>query len=188
MTERLNFKKYGFIRNKENDFSDDGNRFKCYDYKGIEITYLKDPDYEVFLSARVPYYSSLELFFPKVADTSSKMLGIADRYNQGQSITNEDLESWAKDLDEMLEMKKEIDEYVDSLRGNATINVYKFNNEYFVYFYDKYHKSPCNQIFTKLGTKLNDWRITGTARSYNLKVKVITLGAQSEEIVDICNQ
>ena len=188
MTERLNFKKYGFIRNKENDFSDDGNRFKCYDYKGIEITYLKDQYYGVFLSARVPYYSSLELFFPKVADTRSKMLGIADSYNHGQSVTNEDLESWAKDLDEMLELKKEIDEYVDSLKGNATINVYKLNNEYFIYFYDKYNNYLCKQKFTRLGLKLDDWRIIETARRYNLKVKVITLGTESEEIIDICNQ
>lgn len=44
----------GFIRTKEKDFSDDGNRFKTLDYKGLEITYLKDNE-DYYLDIRVPY-------------------------------------------------------------------------------------------------------------------------------------
>lgn len=37
------FKKYGFVRTPEHDFSGDGNRFATYSYKDrIQITYLND--------------------------------------------------------------------------------------------------------------------------------------------------
>lgn len=51
--DRLNFKKYGIERNPAGDFSDDGNRFRAYVCNGVPISYLKDPEYGVYLSIRV---------------------------------------------------------------------------------------------------------------------------------------
>lgn len=51
--DRLNFKKYGIERAPDLDFSDDGNRFRGYRCNGVPISYLKDPNYGVFLSIHV---------------------------------------------------------------------------------------------------------------------------------------
>lgn len=38
--ERINLTKYGFIRSKEDDFSDDGNRFTCYKVGNVRVSKL----------------------------------------------------------------------------------------------------------------------------------------------------
>lgn len=51
---RINLIKYGFKRNSENDFVDDGNHFKFYCYKGLPISYLKSEG-EYYLDLRLDY-------------------------------------------------------------------------------------------------------------------------------------
>ena len=46
------FSKFGFERDAENDFSDDGNRFKAYKYGSVRVTYLSAHG-EVYISAHV---------------------------------------------------------------------------------------------------------------------------------------
>lgn len=46
--------KRGFIKREDLNFSDDGNRFIGFEYKGMPITYLKS-DGEFYLSVRVDY-------------------------------------------------------------------------------------------------------------------------------------
>lgn len=46
--------KRGFIRLEDEDFRDDGNKFKVYYYKGLRITYLKSYG-EYYLSIDLPY-------------------------------------------------------------------------------------------------------------------------------------
>ena len=54
--------KYGFIRNKAEDFSDDGNRFRVYShpqYPGIRVTHHHSEAYGYFISARMEYNNKL---------------------------------------------------------------------------------------------------------------------------------
>ena len=53
--KRINMAKYGFIRTPDDDFSDDGNRFTCYqagEYENIRISKLVS-DGRVYLSSQV---------------------------------------------------------------------------------------------------------------------------------------
>ena len=51
--QRIILTKYGFIRDKEEDFSDDGNRFQCYKVgKRVRVSKLVS-DGEVYISARI---------------------------------------------------------------------------------------------------------------------------------------
>ena len=72
--KRINLVKYGFVRNQEEDFSDDGNRFQCYKVgKRVRVSKLV-ADGEVYISARIdgnkldyaeysvlPHYKSLDV-------------------------------------------------------------------------------------------------------------------------------
>jgi hypothetical protein len=71
--ERINMKKYGFVRWPEEDFSDDGNRFTCYRAgEKVRISKLNSAG-QVYISARIdgtklpyevysklPHYKSLD--------------------------------------------------------------------------------------------------------------------------------
>lgn len=110
----LNFKKYGFIRTPEKDFKDDGNSFKCYDYKGIRFSYLKS-DGNVYLAGRFFRNYDKELLNKELAEVGDQITSILNRYNGIDSycIDNEVLESYVKDLDYILTL---IDKYIYHLR------------------------------------------------------------------------
>ena len=75
----------GFTRTKEKDFSDDGNRFKTLEYKGLEITYLKDND-EYYLDIHVPY--SDKYLWEDISD--KEWYRATGRYNGTTEIDVED--------------------------------------------------------------------------------------------------
>ena len=50
--ERITMTKYGFIRSKEDDFSDDGNRFTCYRVGKVRISKLVS-DGEAYIDAYI---------------------------------------------------------------------------------------------------------------------------------------
>lgn len=84
----------GFIRTKEKDFSDDGNRFKTLEYKGLEITYLKDND-EYYLDIHVPY--SDKYLWEDISD--KEWYRATGRYN---GVTNIDVEDFINICEETL--------------------------------------------------------------------------------------
>lgn len=70
--ERINLTKYGFIRSKEDDFSDDGNRFTCYRVGKVRVSKIVSHG-EVYIAARrddhkldyedyskLPHYKSMD--------------------------------------------------------------------------------------------------------------------------------
>lgn len=84
----------GFTRTKEKDFSDDGNRFKTLEYKGLEITYLKDND-EYYLDIHVPY--SDKYLWEDISD--KEWYRATGRYN---GVTNIDVEDFINICEETL--------------------------------------------------------------------------------------
>ena len=72
---RINYKKYGFVRDNESDFSDDGAYFRCYKLGKIQITVCTDFGM-YFISAR----ASDELYKTKPLDYEvySKLPGYKD--------------------------------------------------------------------------------------------------------------
>jgi hypothetical protein len=53
--KRIELTKYGFIRSKEDDFSDDGNRFTCYRVGKVRVSKLVS-DGEAYISASIDDY------------------------------------------------------------------------------------------------------------------------------------
>lgn len=53
--KRIELTKYGFIRSKEDDFSDDGNRFTCYRVGKVRVSKLVSEG-EAYISARIDDY------------------------------------------------------------------------------------------------------------------------------------
>lgn len=104
--ERINLKRFGFIRSPEDDFSDDGSRFTCYRLDGCpKIRLSKCVSYgEVYLDAdlrdgRLPYeiYSKLPHY-----RGLSRLNGVAI-----SSITEDDLQRLH---DDCFEYVREYDE------------------------------------------------------------------------------
>ena len=79
--------KRGCIRQKDKDFSDDGNRFKMLSYKNLEISYLKDGG-DYFLSIRIPY-SGENYIYDDYQD--KEWYKNCDKYNYCQSIDPDDV-------------------------------------------------------------------------------------------------
>ena len=79
--------KRGCIREKEKDFSDDGNRFKMLSYKNLSISYLKDRG-DYFLSIRIPY-SGENYIYDDYKD--SEWYKNCDKYNYCSSIDPDDV-------------------------------------------------------------------------------------------------
>ena len=79
--------KRGCIREKEKDFSDDGNRFKMLSYKNLSISYLKDGG-DYFLSIRIPY-SGENYIYDDYKD--SEWYKNCDKYNYCSSIDPDDV-------------------------------------------------------------------------------------------------
>lgn len=97
--EQIKLTSYGFIRTPENDFSDDGNHFKCYTYKGIRVSYLKYKG-EVYISgsasgiglnyeeySSLPHYRALD-----------KLNGVDE-----SEVTPESIEQLKKDIEAFME-------------------------------------------------------------------------------------
>ena len=53
--KRIELTKYGFIRSKEDDFSDDGNRFTCYRVGKVRVSKLVSEG-EAYISASIDDY------------------------------------------------------------------------------------------------------------------------------------
>lgn len=95
-------KKYGFYRTPSEDFSDDGTRFLCYEYKGLQLSYAYADDH--YLSIRFDYVPDLSYqdysLFPsyKLADefNGSSTLDL-DKLKQNAEACLADLALWQAD-------------------------------------------------------------------------------------------
>jgi len=114
--ERINLKKYGFVRAPEKDFNDDGSRFTCYYYdpektgdKRIELSKLVDRG-DAYIDAQ--YYS------PKLGKTKyfSDLNGVSISYaiNKLPKL-KQDLDDFLKNIDEYDTVRKLTDEDIKEL-------------------------------------------------------------------------
>lgn len=75
----------GFIRNPKYDFSDDGNRFTGWEYKGLPLTQCRDSAYgETYLSIRIDYLNEktkLPAFFTFEERRATSWYSLCDKYN-----------------------------------------------------------------------------------------------------------
>jgi hypothetical protein len=93
--KRINMAKYGFIRTPDDDFSDDGNRFTCYqagEYENIRISKLVS-DGRVYLSSQVDCNLPYEIYgkLPNYQAASWKYNGV-----DLESLTDEDMQNFYK--------------------------------------------------------------------------------------------
>ena len=107
------FAKHGFKRDERNDFTDDGARFKSYEYKGVQVTYTTYTENGVgyvYIASHIDYHNSgidSSDFFDNLRSRNIDL----DCYNGVVNDKDEiDLDYLKKQIDLALEM---IDELVD---------------------------------------------------------------------------
>jgi hypothetical protein len=93
--KRINMAKYGFIRTPDDDFSDDGNRFTCYqagEYENVRISKLVS-DGRVCLSAQATCNLPYEIYgkLPHFDEVTWKYNGV-----DLESLTDEDMQNFYK--------------------------------------------------------------------------------------------
>ena len=93
--KRINMAKYGFIRTPDDDFSDDGNRFTCYqagEYENVRISKLVS-DGQVYLSAQADCNLPYEIYgkLPNYQAATWEYNGV-----DLESLTDEDLHNFYK--------------------------------------------------------------------------------------------
>lgn len=102
-----NIKGTNFVRREDLDFSDDGNRFRGFSYKGLPITTLYSNG-EVYCSIRPDYLRYNGVSFEMWKETEEYKL--CDKYNGTSELI--DLEDLANICDRVLvkldSMKKDI--------------------------------------------------------------------------------
>ena len=89
----LDLTKYGFIREADRDFEDDGNEFKMYSYGICYVSYIKDGS-DYYISASI--YGRLksdENFKLAHYRASQELNGINEKY-----LTDERIERFKEDL------------------------------------------------------------------------------------------
>lgn len=110
-------KKYGFYRTPSEDFSDDGTRFLCYEYKGLQLSYAYADDH--YMAIRFDYVPDLGYkdysLFPsyKLTDefNGSSALDL-DKLKQNAEACLADLALWQADHDVFRKAKRtEEDDY-----------------------------------------------------------------------------
>ena len=107
--KRIELTKYGFIRCKEDDFSDDGNRFTCYRVGKVRVSKLVS-DGEAYISASIddyllPYETYSQL--PHYRDLDA-LNGVS-----ASDITEEDLQKLYEDC---ISYEKEYDDAYNSIK------------------------------------------------------------------------
>jgi hypothetical protein len=107
--KRIELTKYGFIRSKEDDFSDDGNRFTCYKVGKVRVSKLVSEG-EAYISARIddyllPYETYSQL--PHYRDLDA-LNGVS-----ASDITEEDLQKLYEDC---ISYEKEYDDAYNSIK------------------------------------------------------------------------
>ena len=107
--KRIELTKYGFIRSKEDDFSDDGNRFTCYRVGKVRVSKLVSEG-EAYISASIddyllPYETYSQL--PHYRDLDA-LNGVS-----ASDITEEDLQKLYEDC---ISYEKEYDNAYNSIK------------------------------------------------------------------------
>lgn len=107
--KRIELTKYGFIRSKEDDFSDDGNRFTCYRVGKVRVSKLVS-DGQAYISAYIddyllPYETYSQL--PHYRDLDA-LNGVS-----ASDITEEDLQKLYEDC---ISYEKEYDDAYNSIK------------------------------------------------------------------------
>ncbi|WP_405291913.1 hypothetical protein [Methanobrevibacter sp.] len=118
LTEARVAKIPGFTRNPEHDFSDDGNRFIGFEYKGLPLTQHRDSNYGTFLSFRVDYIAHKKGF---TYDDyfSTPWYHLCDKYNGVSELP--EIEEIVKDLETVIAGIAELEKKVK----NETIDLTK---------------------------------------------------------------
>lgn len=99
----------GFVRAPELDFSDDGNRFIGFMYKGLPLTQHRNSEYGTFLSFRVDYIAHKKGFtYDDYSNTD--WYHLCDKYNGVEELP--EIEEIIKDLEVVLAGIKELEEKV----------------------------------------------------------------------------
>ena len=95
--------KRGFIKREDLNFSDDGNRFIGFEYKGMPITYLKS-DGIFYLSVRVDYLDNLFTFNEWMKTEEYRL---ADEFNGVVSI---DADKLVENIEKIIAKVNELNE------------------------------------------------------------------------------
>lgn len=106
----------GFIRNPRYDFSDDGNRFTGWEYKGLPLTQCRDSHYgETYLSIRVDYLNEntkLPAYFTYQERKETSWYPLCDKYNGVSELP--ELEEIVADLETIIAGIKELNAKVQA--------------------------------------------------------------------------
>ena len=131
--ERITLTKYGFIRSKEDDFSDDGNRFTCYKVGKVRVSKLVS-DGEAYIDAYIdcgmlPYdiYSKL----PHYKDMSV-LNGVSV-----SSITEDDLQKLYEDC---ISYEKEYDDAYNAINWPSEKEIADKASEFFADYIKVYNQ------------------------------------------------
>lgn len=103
----------GFVRREDLDFSDDGNRFRGFEYKGMPITTLRSHD-ETYLSIRVDYLENKSFTHNEWYKTEEYKL--CDEFNGVGEI---DLDKLIENLEKIIAKVNELNEKAK----NEVVNV-----------------------------------------------------------------
>lgn len=132
----IRFAKY-FTRNESEDFSDSGNYFRCYDYKGvIRISVCKQKDNGYYIAGKViggdfdPTLNYIGLDLEQI-QLYEKINEVLNRYNFGCNEEIVDLDSWVKDLDSVIQVLGTVE--------NSTVTIYlnELDNKFYAFKWDK---------------------------------------------------
>lgn len=180
--KKLDFEKYGFTRTPDKDYYNDYEEYVItYDYKGLEISYIEDED-EISLIVKnaLKGLSAVGIYFKEISKACNSITNITERYVEVEQLSNKQLENWTHDLDLVINIRDKYLKYIEDLKKDCAIEVYKLKGKYYVYTCISWGggiQENLNEV------KLNDPKLKAMSLKYGIPVKVITLRSKDEEIL-----
>ena len=158
LLKQVRLTKYGFIRRPDWDFSDDGNRFTCYEYYGCRVSYLKS-DGVWYIAAR---YEKYELSWEERKDLPC--YHDLDMLNGVDSVSEEDIEKLKASI---VIFVRAYDAKADLLnKNNPTMDEMKtFRDNYRNYYKDL--KKQIDDRFKASILKLGEYALSSFKRYYD---------------------
>ena len=131
--KRIELAKYGFIRSKEDDFSDDGNRFTCYKVGKVKVSKLVS-DCQAYIDARIDDYLLPYDIYSKLPHY--RALGVLNGVPVSD-ITEDDLQKLYEDC---ISYEKEYDEAYNSINWPSEKAIADKASEFFAEYIKVYNQ------------------------------------------------
>lgn len=128
MEKKINYKKYGFIKEKDDCYG-------CYYYKGLRVIVDRKKEgyyFRTICKQLVNIDRNVKIFYKNLNEEIQKINKYEDGSTKYSNFTENDLADYAKKLDSVIAKSEEINTETERLKKEVPVYIYSFGDAHFV--------------------------------------------------------